>query len=106
MPRSFHIAIFGAILVSPSLSHATGEKWFKGNTHTHSLWSDGNDFPEMITDWYRTHGYQFLAISDHNVLQAREVWMSVDAVEKRRKALGKTTMEKYQARFPAPWVET
>lgn len=24
--------------------------WFKGNTHTHSLWSDGNDFPEMIFD--------------------------------------------------------
>ena len=20
-------------------------KWFKGNLHTHTLWSDGNDFP-------------------------------------------------------------
>ncbi|MDB4783267.1 hypothetical protein OAG39_01455, partial [Verrucomicrobiales bacterium] len=26
--------------------------WFKGNTHTHSLWSDGNDFPEMIAKFY------------------------------------------------------
>ena len=81
-------------------------QWFKGNTHTHSLWSDGNDFPEMITDWYQKHGYQFLAISDHNVLQAKEVWMGIAAVEKRRKALGKTTMEKYRARFGEPWVET
>lgn len=81
-------------------------KWFKGNTHTHSLWSDGNDFPEMITDWYQQHGYDFLAISDHNVLQAKEVWMSVPALEKRRKALGKTTMEKYRARFGDDWVTT
>lgn len=106
MIRSFLILLFGAILPAPLPSNAADVQWFKGNTHTHSLWSDGNDFPEMITDWYRTHGYQFLAISDHNVLQAKEVWMSVDAVEKRRKALGKTTMDKYQARFPAPWVET
>ena len=80
--------------------------WFKGNTHTHSLWSDGNDFPEMITDWYKQHGYDFLAISDHNVLQAKEVWMSVPAVEKRRRILGKTTMEKYLARFGGDWVTT
>jgi len=95
-----------AILFCAPSSPAAGPRWFKGNTHTHSLWSDGNDFPEMITDWYQKHGYQFLAISDHNVLQSKEVWMAVDAVEKRRKALGKTTMEKYRARFPAPWVET
>ena len=81
-------------------------KWFKGNTHTHSLWSDGNDFPEMITDWYKQKGYDFLAISDHNVLQAKEVWMGVPAVEKRRKALGKTTMDKYRARFGGEWVTT
>jgi hypothetical protein len=89
-----------------STAHAQELKWFKGNTHTHSLWSDGNDFPEMITDWYKQHGYDFLAISDHNVLQAKEVWMSVPAIEKRRKSLGKTTMEKYRARFGDEWVTT
>ncbi len=87
-------------------AHAQELKWFKGNTHTHSLWSDGNDFPEMITDWYKQHGYDFLAISDHNVLQAKEVWMGVPAVEKRRKALGKTTMDKYRTRFGDEWVTT
>lgn len=89
-----------------STAHAQQPKWFKGNTHTHSLWSDGNDFPEMITDWYKQHGYDFLAISDHNVLQAKEVWMGVPAVEKRRKALGKATMDKYRARFGNEWVTT
>lgn len=104
IPR-FIPPLAAAVLICAPSAPAVGARWFKGNTHTHSLWSDGNDFPEMITDWYQKHGYQFLAISDHNVLQAKEVWMGVDAVEKRRKALGKTTMEKYRARFPAPWVE-
>ncbi|MBE2284770.1 MAG: hypothetical protein IAE77_15025 [Prosthecobacter sp.] len=94
------------VLVSFHTSTAQEPKWFKGNTHTHSLWSDGNDFPEMITDWYKKKGYDFLAISDHNVLQAKEVWMGVPAVEKRRKALGKTTMDKYRARFGDEWVTT
>ena len=34
----------------------------------------------MITDWYVKHGYDFLAISDHNVLQAKEVWMPEEAI--------------------------
>ncbi len=102
-PTSF---CFLVILVFIHAASAQELKWFKGNTHTHSLWSDGNDFPEMITDWYKENGYDFLAISDHNVLQAKEVWMGVDAIEKRRKALGKTTLEKYRARFGDEWVTT
>jgi acetyl esterase/lipase len=52
-----------------------GARWYKGNLHTHSLWSDGDDFPERISTWYRDHGYDFLAISDHNTLQAGERWV-------------------------------
>lgn len=36
--------------------------------HTHTFWSDGDDFPEMVAEWYRKRGYHFLALSDHNVL--------------------------------------
>ncbi len=53
---------------------ADGQSWFKGNLHTHSYWSDGDEFPEMIMDWYKTHGYQFVALSDHNTLAAGEKW--------------------------------
>ncbi len=55
----------------------TPTQWFKGNLHTHSLWSDGDDYPEMIVDWYKTNGYQFLVLSDHNVIQQQERWTSV-----------------------------
>ena len=34
-------------------AHAEEARWWKGNLHTHSLWSDGDDYPEMIADWYR-----------------------------------------------------
>ncbi len=43
-------------------------RWYKGNTHTHTLESDGDSTPEEVTRWYRDHGYQFLVLSDHNVL--------------------------------------
>ncbi len=38
----------------------------KGNLHTHSLESDGDSVPEDVYRWYRTHGYQFVALTDHN----------------------------------------
>ena len=46
--------------------------WYKGNLHTHSLWSDGDDYPEMIMDWYQSNGYHFIGLSDHNILQQVE----------------------------------
>ena len=43
-------------------------RWYKGNTHTHTLESDGDSTPEEVTRWYQERGYQFLVLSDHNVL--------------------------------------
>jgi hypothetical protein len=42
--------------------------WFKGNTHTHTLNSDGDSTPDEVVRWYREHGYQFLVLTDHNFL--------------------------------------
>lgn len=81
-------------------------QWFKGNTHTHSLWSDGDDFPEMITDWYVKNGYDFLALSDHNILARGDRWLAEEAVEKKRKGIGRKVLDKYRDRFGADWVQT
>ena len=78
-------------------------RWWKGNLHTHSLWSDGNDFPEMISEWYRERNYNFLAISDHNLLQEGQRWMKQSALASRGAA---GALEKYRARFGGSWVET
>ena len=78
-------------------------RWWKGNIHTHSLWSDGNDFPEMISDWYRERGYNFLALSDHNVLSQGVRWMNYDKIKERGY---QDALEKYRQRFGDDWVET
>jgi len=38
---------------------------FKGDTHTHTEYSDGNDTPELFCANYRGFGYDFVAITDH-----------------------------------------
>lgn len=77
--------------------------WWKGNIHTHTLWSDGDDFPEMIADWYRNHGYHFLALSDHNILSEGVRWVKHNEIV----AIGgKDALEKYVRRFGDDWVET
>ena len=46
----------------------TAPRWYKGNTHTHTLNSDGDSTPDDVVRWYRGHGYQFLVLTDHNYL--------------------------------------
>ena len=76
------------------------DRWYKGNTHTHTLWSDGDDFPEMAAAWYRDHGYDFVAITDHNTLAGAERWMRIPGDGEVAVAYGK-----YRERFGPRWVE-
>lgn len=48
--------------------NAAKTKWYKGNTHTHTNLSDGDVPPEQAVAWYKAHGYDFLALTDHNKL--------------------------------------
>jgi len=76
------------------------QTWQKGNIHTHSLWSDGDDFPEMIIQWYKDHNYQFIALSDHNTVADTIFWYELRERDQKNK-----TLEKYISRF-GDWVET
>lgn len=68
---------FCATLIVPGASSAQSRefertdfqsgRWLKGNTHTHTLESDGDSPPETVARWYKANGYNFLVISDHNV---------------------------------------
>ena len=56
------------VLLLLVVAFSTGQaqaKWFRGNTHTHTLNSDGDSPPDSVARWYRDHGYQFLLITDH-----------------------------------------
>src|SRR5678815_2248437 len=83
MHRISYLLALLLILPSCTNNNSDGTRWYKGNLHTHSLWSDGNDFPELICDWYRDHDYDFLAISDHNILAEGEKWMKIAELRKR-----------------------
>ncbi|NND08732.1 MAG: histidinol-phosphatase [Saprospiraceae bacterium] len=67
--------VFG-IIVNSCAPTAT-DRWYKGNLHTHSFWSDGNDFPEMIMKWYKEHDYQFVALTEHNIIAKGEKWIGM-----------------------------
>lgn len=82
------------------LEAADGLQWYRGNIHTHSLWSDGDDYPEMIGLWYRDHGYDFLCYTDHNVLPQVEKWIDV-----AKSKGGMTAYRKLAAQFPDSWID-
>ena len=84
------------------------ERWWKGNLHTHSLWSDGADFPEMIAAWYKEHGYNFLAITEHDMLQTGERWVDINAPDPGwppRNASTRAALPDYRSRFGKEWVQ-
>lgn len=61
-----------AVALLPGRSSAENqERWYRCNTHTHSnafAKSDANADPAFIAEWYRTHGYQCVFITDHEHL--------------------------------------
>lgn len=91
--------------------YSAGEpRWWKGNTHTHTWWSDGDSPPENAAAWYREHGYHFLVLSDHNRMQQHAIargtlalhytqWYPIED-DARRAALAL-----YRERFGDDWVE-
>jgi hypothetical protein len=66
MRRLLSLAI--ALLVASRGADAQTPRWYKGNTHTHTLNSDGDTAPDDVARWYREHGYHFLFLTDHNFL--------------------------------------
>lgn len=95
------LAWAGLRIANAQRSEGPEPRWWKGNLHTHSLWSDGDNYPDMIADWYKSRGYQFLAMSDHNVLAEGGKWIDV-----AKSKGGMPALESYQQRFGPRWVET
>ncbi len=57
------------ILITVSLFNCSSnkQKWYRGNTHAHTvICGHADSTPEFVTDWYHSHGYNFLILSEHN----------------------------------------
>ncbi len=62
------LAVVFAVTTLPGQESPDELRWYKGNTHTHTLNSDGDSTPNEVVRWYREHGYDFLVLTDHNFL--------------------------------------
>ena len=70
------------------------KRWYKGNLHTHSFWSDGRAFPEQALNWYKSRGYNFCALADHNLFADDNArWLQTRRV-------AKNVLADYLAQFP------
>ncbi len=76
------------------------EKNYKGNLHTHSYWSDGDEFPEPIMEWYKNKGYDFVALSDHNIIPEGVKWKTIP-----RDSLYQSAFQDYLKKYGEDWVE-
>ncbi len=64
--RKSLIFALGLMSAVTGLSPAKELMWYKGNTHCHTLHSDGDEYPRRVIRWYRDHEYNFVVITDHN----------------------------------------
>ncbi|HWP37385.1 MAG TPA: hypothetical protein VNL18_07505 [Gemmatimonadales bacterium] len=98
--RGWSAAVGSGVLAAVLAGCGPAPRWYKGNLHTHSYWSDGDQFPEVILQGYRERGYDFVAISDHNELADTERWVTVSAIPN-----GERSLAEYLRAFGEPWVE-
>ncbi len=68
--------------VPPGAKTAPGT-WYKGNTHTHTLNSDGDSTPDDVVRWYREHRYQFVVLTDHNFLTSVDALNALHGADER-----------------------
>lgn len=63
------VVCVGLLVAAPAAQQPSSSgRWFKGNTHTHSLNSDGDAAPVDVVRWYRENGYQFVVMTDHEFI--------------------------------------
>ena len=86
--------------------------WFRGNVHTHTFWSDGDDFPESVAKWYKDNKYDFLVFTDHNILletpaqgPGHRSHQFIDGELWQRISKDHPAVEKYIGYFGEEWVD-
>jgi hypothetical protein len=54
-----------------------GEGWYRGDIHAHTLHSDGGwDIPDLV-NWAKTHGLDFVTLTDHNTVSGHGEMLSL-----------------------------
>jgi hypothetical protein len=91
------------LLLAAGCGRAPAGAWYRGNTHTHSLWSDGDLAPEGVVARYREAGYHFLVLSDHDVFQSGEKWYRISEEGQGRLTPGRVA--ELERTFGPGWIQ-
>ncbi|MRI01278.1 histidinol-phosphatase [Kriegella sp. EG-1] len=94
------LSVIGCHEKKESTTQNHNKKWYKGNLHTHSYWSDGDEFPEVILDWYKERDYNFMALSDHNTIADEEKWITI-----KDDSIYQTAFKNYLHKYGEEWVD-
>ena len=81
--KRIHLAFAFIPLCLMAMTPSQPLQWYKGNTHTHTINSDGDSTPDEVVRWYRERHYHFLVLSDHNFLTEVEGLNSVFAAREK-----------------------
>jgi len=107
MKQNF-LKAFCVFTVVALLTIATGlqaAEWYKGQFHCHTVWSDGSALPEMQAQWYKDHGFHFMCLTDHNVLQLdTNKWKEIAPKHEAGK-VSEATLKESRTKF-GDWAET
>ncbi|MCH2106663.1 MAG: histidinol-phosphatase [Planctomycetes bacterium] len=95
------LAVASCNMKSSEPAPREGLMWLKGNTHSHTIWSDGNAPPEQVVDWYDERSYDFLSLSEHNIVADHERWFPI----KDDSRLMPSDIDALTERFGTDWVK-
>ena len=97
--RLLALLLFIVLIGCTQDKQSSTKQWFKGNLHTHSYWSDGDEFPEVIMDWYKSQDYQFVALTDHNTLAEGDKWKVIS-----QDSIYQNAFKNYLDKYSSSWV--
>jgi hypothetical protein len=72
-PIALACVLAAALFLQPSMSEVAWAQelnWYRGNTHCHSNRSGFGPPPSVVAAWYFNRGYQFLCVTDSDILTA------------------------------------
>ena len=95
------------ILGGKSMQADDSLKWYRGQLHCHTFWSDGRAFPEQVIDTYKQRGYQFICMTDHNQFaENTNNWKDVIAAGESSQWVTSAVFDNYVKTYGKEWVES
>jgi hypothetical protein len=58
----------------PQSVPGSGQRWYRGDSHLHTVYSDGKRLPEQVAAGARAAGLNFIMTTDHNTSSSHGVW--------------------------------